>query len=211
MSFSIAELFLLLFATIGPVKPMVILAAATRDSSPEFVKQVAFRAVVTAAAVLALFIVVGEGLLDAFKVSVPAFQIGGGIILFVFALSTVIEDPGKAKADGKKIEPSLDMSAYPLAIPLMSSPATLVVIISMVAQSEGFASLVPLITLIIFFMILNYFALRYCQVIASKMNPGVTMVVAKVLAVCLVGLSVELVFVGLNGWGVVEIAGLKAG
>lgn len=211
MSFSIAELFLLLFATIGPVKPMVILAAATRDSSPEFVKQVAFRAVVTAAAVLALFIVVGEGLLDAFKVSVPAFQIGGGIILFVFALSTVIEDPGKAKADGKKIEPSLDMSAYPLAIPLMSSPATLVVIISMVAQSEGFASLVPLITLIIFFMILNYFALRYCQVIASRMNPGVTMVVAKVLAVCLVGLSVELVFVGLNGWGVVEIAGLKAG
>ena len=211
MSFSIAELFLLLFATIGPTKPMVILAAATRDSSPEFVKQVAFRAVVTAAAVLALFIMVGEGLLDAFKVSVPAFQIGGGIILFVFALSTVIEDPGKAKAEGKKIEPSLDMSAYPLAIPLMSSPATLVVIISMVAQSQGFADLVPLITLIIFFMILNYFALRYCQVVASKMNPGVTMVVAKVLAVCLVGLSVELVFVGLNGWGIVEITGLKAG
>ena len=211
MSFSIAELFLLFFATIGPVKPMVILAAATRDSPPEFVKQVAFRAVVTAAAVLALFIVVGEGLLDAFKVSVPAFQIGGGIILFVFALSTVIEDPGKAKADGKKIEPSLDMSAYPLAIPLMSSPAALVIIISMVAQSEGFAGLVPLIALIIFFMILNYFALRYCQVVASKMNPGVTMVVAKVLAVCLVGLSVELVFVGLNSWGVVEIVGLKAG
>ena len=40
---------------------------------------------------------------------------------------------------------------------------------------------------------------------------GVTMVVVKVLAVCLVGLSVELVFVGLNSWGVVEIAGLKAG
>ena len=54
-------------------------------------------------------------------------------------------------------------------------------------------------------------SIHICQVVASKMNPGVTMVVAKVLAVCLVGLSVELVFVGLNSWGVVEIVGLKAG
>jgi multiple antibiotic resistance protein len=190
---------------------MVILAAATIDSPPGFVKQVAFRAVVTATSVLALFIVVGEALLDTFKVSVPAFQIGGAIILFVFALKTVIEDPGKDRADGKKLEPSLDMSAYPLAIPLMSSPAALVVIISITAQSEGYAELVPLIALIGFFMVLDYFALRYCKVVASKMNPGVTMVIAKVLAVCLVGLAVELVFVGLNGWGVVKITGLKAG
>jgi small neutral amino acid transporter SnatA (MarC family) len=103
------------------------------------------------------------------------------------------------------------MSAYPLAIPLMSSPAALVVIISITAQSEGYAELVPLIALIGFFMVLDYFALRYCKVVARKMNPGVTMVIAKVLAVCLVGLAVELVFVGLNGWGVVKITGLKAG
>ena len=77
MSFSAAERFLLLFATIGPAKPTVILAAATLDSPLEFIEQVAFRAVVTAAGVLVLFIVVGEGLLDAFKVSMPAFQLGG--------------------------------------------------------------------------------------------------------------------------------------
>jgi len=211
MSFSTAELFLLLFATIGPAKPTVILAAATLNSPPEFIKQVAFRAVVTAAGVLVLFIVLGEGLLDAFKVSIPAFQIGGAIILFVFALQTVIEDPEKVKAEGKAIEPSINMSAYPLAIPLMSSPAALIVIISMVAQSDGYADLLPLIAIIAFFMVFNYVCLRYCQAIASRMNPGVTMVVAKVLAVLLVGLAVELMFVGLNSWGVVEITGLKAG
>ncbi len=43
------------------------------------------------------------------------------------------------------------------------------------------------------------------------MSPPATMVVAKVLAVCLVGLAVELMFVGLNALGVVEITGLKAG
>jgi len=211
MSFSPAELFLLLFATIGPAKPMAILAAATLDSPPAFVKQVAFRAVITAAGILALFLVAGEALLDGFKVSVPAFQIGGAIILFVFALKTVIEDPGKGTADGGKIEPSLNMSAYPLAIPLMSSPAALIVIISMVAQSDSYRDLLPLIGLIAFFMVFNYVCLRYCQAIAKRMNPGVTIVVAKVLAVCLVGLSVELLFVGLNAWGVVDIDGLKAG
>lgn len=211
MSFSTAELFILLFATIGPAKPTVILAAATLDSPPEFIKQVAFRAVVTAGGVLALFIVLGEALLNAFKVSIPAFQIGGAIILFVFALQTVIEDPGKATAEGEKLEPSINMSAYPLAIPLMSSPAALIVIIGMVAQSESYLDLLPMIGLIAFFMVLNYLCLRYCQAIASRMNPGVTMVVAKVLAVLLVGLAVELMFVGLNSWGVVEVTGLKAG
>jgi len=211
MSFSVAELFLLLFATIGPTKPTVILAAATTNSTPEFIKQVALRAVLTASGVLALFIVLGEALLNAFKVSVPAFQIGGAIILFVFALQTVIEDPGKAKADGKAIEPSVNMSAYPLAIPLMSSPAALIVIIGMVAQSDSYVDLLPLVGLIAFFMVFNYVCLRYCQVIARRMNPGVTMVVAKVLAVLLVGLAVELMFVGLNSWGVVDITGLIAG
>jgi multiple antibiotic resistance protein len=98
MSFSPAELFLLLFATIGPPKPTVILASA------EFVKQVALRSVITAAAILALFFVLGEALLDVFKVSIPAFQIGGAIILFVFALQVVIEDPEKARAEGRLIE-----------------------------------------------------------------------------------------------------------
>ena len=211
MSFSPLELFLLLFATIGPAKPTVILAAATHNSSPEFIKQVAFRSVVTAAGVLALFIFLGEGLLDVFKVSIPAFQIGGAIILFVFALQVVIEDPEKTKAEGKAIGPSINMSAYPLAIPLMSSPAALIVIITMMAQSDSYMDNLPLIGLLAFFMVFNYFCLRYCQVIASKMNPGITMVIAKVLAVLLVGLAVELMFVGLNTGGVVEIIGLKAG
>lgn len=103
------------------------------------------------------------------------------------------------------------MSAYPLAIPLMSSPATLIVIITLVAESDGFGPLVPLIALIAFFMVVNYFCLRHCMWIASKLSPPVTMVIGKVLATCLVGLAVELMFVGLNSWGVVSIEGLKAG
>jgi len=211
MSFSTAELFLLLFATIGPTKPMVILAAATRDSPQELVNEIAFRAVAYATGILVTFIVLGQALLDAFKVSVPAFQIGGALILFVFALQTVTEDPGKAKAKGKAIEPSASMAAYPLAIPLMSSPAALIVIISIVAQSKSYWDLVPLVKMIAIFMVLDYLCLRYSRAIASRMNPGVTMIIAKVLAVLLVGLAVELMFVGLNSWGVVEITGLKAG
>jgi multiple antibiotic resistance protein len=211
MSFSTAELFLLLSATIGPGKPMIILSAATQNSPPEFIRRIAFRAVLTAASVLTVFILLGEALLDAFKVSIPAFQIGGAIILFVFALQTVIEDPEKSKANGKAIEPSINMAAYPLAIPLMASPAALIVIISIVAQSDSYADLLPLIGLIVFFMIVDYVGLRYCRAITSKMNPGVTLTVVKVLAVILVGLAVELMFVGLNGWGVVTITGLKAG
>ena len=94
MNFSPLELFLLLVATIGPLKPTVILASAASSSGadPAEVRSVALRAALTASSILIAFIVLGEFALDMFKVSVPAFQIGGAIVLLIFALQTIIED-----------------------------------------------------------------------------------------------------------------------
>jgi len=190
----------------------VILAAAASSSeaSDAEVRGIAFRAAVTAASILATFIVLGEFALDLFKVSIPAFQIGGALVLLVFALQTIIEDPERAKQEGKSAALSQNMAVYPLAMPLMSSPAVLILIVSLVGASKGFMQLIPLIVSIAIVMVIDYLFMRNCLKIAKVLSPPVMLTLGKIIAILLVGLSVELMFVGLNGWGLVAIEGLKA-
>jgi len=206
------ELFLLMWAVIGPLKPTVVLAAAASSSgaTEAEVRPIALRAVVTAASILGAFIVLGEFALDLFKVSIPAFQIGGALVLLVFALQTIIEDPERAKKEGRSVSLSPNMAVYPLAMPLMSSPAVLILIISLVGASDGFLPLIPLIVSTAVIMVIDYLFMRNCLRIARALSPAVMLTLGKIIAILLVGLSVELMFVGLNSWGVVTIEGLKA-
>lgn len=212
MTFSPLELFLLLLATIGPLKPTVILAAAAASSGADVsqVRSIALRTAVTASGILVTFIVLGEFALDMFKVSVPAFQIGGALVLLVFALQTIVEDPGKVKQEGESLSLSPNLAVYPLAMPLMSSPAVLIVIITLVGESEGFMPLLPLIAMTALIVAVDYLFMRNCLAIARALSPPVTIALGKVVAILLVGLAVELMFVGLNSWGVISIEGLKA-
>jgi small neutral amino acid transporter SnatA (MarC family) len=73
MELNAREAFLLLFATIWPLKVTIASALLTATSSPEFIRIVAFRSVVTASTVCIVFEVLGEAILRVFHVSVPAF------------------------------------------------------------------------------------------------------------------------------------------
>ena len=191
--FSPLELFLLIWAVIGPLKPTVILAAAASSSgaSDAEVRGIAFRAVVTAASILATFIVLGEFALDLFKVSIPAFQIGGAIVLLIFALQTIIEDPERAKQEGKSAALSQNMAVYPLAMPLMSSPAVLILIVSLVGASKGFMQLIPLIVCIAIVMVIDYLFMRNCLKIAKALSPAVMLTLGKIIAILLVFLIIN--------------------
>lgn len=201
-----------MWAVIGPLKPTVVLAsaAANSEASELEVRSIALRAAVTAACILGAFIVLGEFALDLFKVSIPAFQIGGALVLLVFAMQTILEDPERAKQEGKKVSLSPNIAIYPLAMPLMTSPAILILIISVVGARDGFVSLIPLIVSATIILLIDYFFMRNCLKIARVLSPPVMLTLGKIIAILLVGLSVELMFVGLNSWGVVSIEGLKA-
>ena len=196
MPFTAIEIFVLLFSLIGPLKPTVILAgaAANSDASDAEVRAIAFRATVAAASIL----------------SIPAFQIGGAIVVFIFAIQTILEDPQRSKQEGQSIKLSPNMSVYPLAMPLMASPAALILIISLVSSTDGFMPLIPLIICAALVVSIDYVFMRNCRKIASMLSPPVMLTLGKVIAILLVGLSVELVFVGLDAWGVVSVEGLKA-
>jgi len=208
MQFNPSEVIMFLLATIGPLKVTIVCATLTADASPEFLKRVALRSVLIASIVCILFAVVGEAILKLFKVSVPAFQIGGGIIVLLFSLEMVmgskqVSKDGAASSEEKNAQPSLDIAAYPLAIPLMASVSGLVAIVSLLAQRDDVGALLFLTGVIAAIMAINYVCLRSCKYLLRAVGPAALQVVGKIMGVILVSLAVELILMGLIGLGLI--------
>jgi multiple antibiotic resistance protein len=208
MEFKPSEVILLLLATIGPLKVTIVCAALTADATADFLKTVAWRSVVTASVVCVVFAVIGEAILRLFKVSIPAFQIGGGIIVLLFSLDMVMgskkasqDDPGSPGEE--TAQPSMDIAVYPLAIPLMASVSGLVSIVSVLAQRDDLGTMLFLTGVIVAIMAINYLCLRSCQYIVRAVGPAPLQVVGKLMGVILASLAVELILMGLTGLGLV--------
>jgi multiple antibiotic resistance protein len=212
MEFNHAEVIMLLLTAIGPLKVTIVCASLTANSSPEFCKRVAFRSVLISLVVCIVFAVLGEAILRLLKVSIPAFQIGGGIIVLLFSLDMVTggKQADKERVDSpevKNAEPSLDIAVYPLAIPLMASVSGLVAIVSLLAQRNDLEALLFLAAVIIAIMALNYVCLRSCKYIVQAVGPAALQVIGKLMGVILTALAVELILMGLIGLGLIAKPG----
>ncbi|MFO0959605.1 MAG: MarC family protein [Isosphaeraceae bacterium] len=207
MEFNWREAILLLFATIGPLKVTIVCASLTAESPPEFLKRVALRSVVVAAAVCLVFAILGEFILLLFNVSIPAFQIGGGIIVLLFSLDMVMGSEKTRKhaegGDSAGDAPSLDMAVYPLAIPMMASVSGLVAIVSLLSQKNDAATILFLAITILAIMAINYGCLLACRRIVGAIGPSALLVIGKLMGVILTALAIELTLSGLVGLGIV--------
>lgn len=111
-------------AVIDPVGTVPVFIAVTKDNERKSLPLIAFQATAVAFCVLLFFVVVGELILNAMKVPLPAFQIAGGIVLFLFALSMIF---GESKPDEEvRLAKSVsDQAIYPVAIPSIAGPGAM--------------------------------------------------------------------------------------
>ena len=203
MKFNPYEVILLLLTTIGPLRVTIVCATLTAGASTAFVRQLAARSVLIATIVCLVFALLGEAILQVFRVSLPAFQIGGGIIVLLFSLDMAVGKKSEPADQGEKAL-SLDLAAHPLAVPLMASTSGLVTIVTLIAQMDkDFMALLILSAEILAIMALNYVCLRYSGIVVRALGPVALQVIGKMMGTILVALAVELIFMGLLRFGLV--------
>jgi len=116
--------FIFFFAVIDPIGTVPVYIAVTRQYNDQIKRKIAFKATLVAALVLVFFVVAGEVILTAIDIPLPAFQIAGGIVLFLFALSMIF---GESKPDEevKMVGTESETAIFPLAIPSIASPGAM--------------------------------------------------------------------------------------
>jgi len=119
-----AATFITFFAVIDPIGTVPVFLAVTSHFDVSSKKRIALISTFVAAAILLFFVVAGEFILIAMSIPLPAFQIAGGIVLFLFAL-TMIFGESKPDEEVKLVRDQRDTAIFPLAVPSIASPGAM--------------------------------------------------------------------------------------
>jgi multiple antibiotic resistance protein len=193
--------FVTLFVVIDPLGLIPLFIALTQGMTPEHRRAVGLRACVISAMLLTLFGLLGEKLLTFVGISMPAFRIAGGILLFLTALDMLFERRTQRR-EGQKTDLAHDPSVFPLAMPLIAGPGALASMILLVGQSgPGWQG-----TLVVHLLMLVVIAVIYLLFLAAgpierALGRTGTMVITRLLGMLLAALSVQFVIDGIVGTG----------
>ena len=190
-----------LFAIVDPIGTLPFFVALTDGFDEADRKIILERAVLVLGGLLTIFALVGRFVFAAFGVSLGAFEIAGGIILFVIAYDMLQGEIGRTRLSAEDREEAIarrdEISVMPLGIPLLAGPGA----ITTVMVYEGNAGNDPLLILATFVGIAittgaTFFVFRYGQRILRAMGRVGVMALTRVLGLLLAAVGVQFV---LNG------------
>ena len=126
--------FITFFTVIDPIGTIPVFIAVTASVDAGQRKKIALKAALVATLVLLFFIVLGEFILESINVPLSVFQIAGGIVLFLFAM-TMIFGESKPESELSHIDNKDDKAIFPLAMPSLASPGAILAAILLTENS----------------------------------------------------------------------------
>ncbi|MDU8910509.1 MarC family protein [Aestuariicoccus sp. MJ-SS9] len=193
--------FVTLFVVIDPIGLTPIFIALTQGADAAHRRAVALRACGIAAVLLMLFAFLGEAVLGFIGISMPAFRIAGGILLFLTALDMLFERRTKRRSDSAEDEDKPDPSVFPIAIPLIAGPGAIASMILLVGQTNdaaGMAAVLGVMLGVVGIVFLFFLSAGLIERALGKI--GIT-VATRLLGMLLAALSVQFVLDGLRTFG----------
>ncbi|MCB6177283.1 MarC family protein [Rhodobacter sp. Har01] len=203
--------FATLFVVIDPPGLVPMFIALTRGMDARQRRAMAQRACLIAAALLTLFGLAGESLLGFVGISMPAFRIAGGILLFLTALDMLFERRTQRR-EGQHAEPDHDPSVFPLATPLIAGPGAIASMILLVGQAEAQAGAAPfadwrgaaaVIGLMLAMMAVTFAFLLASPPLERLLGRTGVIVITRLLGMLLAALAVQFVIDGVRQTGLV--------
>ena len=192
--------FVTLFVIIDPVGLAPMFIGLTIGMSAERRRTIAITAVTIAAVLLTLFGLAGENILRAIGISLSAFRIAGGILLFLTALDMLFERRTERR-EGQSADDDHDPSVFPLATPLLAGPGALASMILLVGENPGIAH-VLVIHLVMFAVLgLALVLLLLAGTLSRALGRTGTIVITRLFGMLLAALSVQFIIDGLQGSG----------
>lgn len=193
--------FATLFVVIDPVGLAPIFIALTADTDDRHRRVVALRAVLIAGSLLTLFAFFGEAVLGFIGISMPAFRIAGGILLFLTALDMLFQRRTKRREDQADEEDFPDPSVFPIAIPLIAGPGAIATMILLAGRAEGALGMAAVLGVMAAVLMLALLLFLSAGVIERGLGRTGINVVTRLLGMLLAALSVQFVLDGLRDFG----------
>lgn len=199
------EILIILMITAFCTKAAAFFAAEAGHLNLADRRKVAMQSVTIQAVVLGVFVARGPNILAFFHVSIFALEVAGGLILLIFAIGLVLgEDHGH---DENAPKAGTGMAVYPLAVPLLASPQAIVAI-TIFSTRMGVGNRGTLWAALAAVIVANYAVMLGIAQFGGKKDGGkgglgVAPILLRIVALLLAALAVEIIAMGLRGYGVI--------
>lgn len=201
--------FVTLFVVLDPPGCVPIFSSLTSGASAAHRRSMALRSVGIATLVLVAFALFGEDFLRALGISLAAFKIAGGVMVFLIAIDMVFEkrterrenraeEVKSAAAAAAKPIAEEDISIFPMAIPMLAGPGSIAAMMLLAARSEGLAQSLVVLAALVAVMVITLLSLLAAGPLMRLMGAKFEGALTRLLGVVLAALAAQFVIDGIK-------------
>lgn len=195
ITFSIA-VFTAFFAITNPISNMTVFLSLTQGADKKTKHDINRRSNIIAFVIVAVFVLLGKYIFELFNISIPAFKITGGILIFFIGFDMLQSKRSNVKSL-KHVHVDEDIAVSPLAIPILAGPGTIVTAMNFVANVET----VHIIIVILIFglmSLLTYFTFRLSDLIVRIVGKNVISVIGKIMGLIIAIIGTGMIINGIK-------------
>lgn len=196
--------FMGFFAMLNPFGNLTVFLGMVQQFDEQTQKKVALRAVMAAFIIITIFCVFGHIIFRMFGITLPAFQIAGGIIVFIigFQMLNARDNPIHTQTMDEKEQmetAAKDMAISPLGIPLLAGPGTISTAMNFVGAEKTIINVLLVIGIFALMCLITYLLFISARKLAAKTNPGILKVVSRIMGLILAVIAIQMLINGIEG------------
>ena len=194
--------FIVLFSVVDPIGVAWLFAAMTHGESIKAKRRMALTATLFASAILLVFFFSGTALLDWFGITIPAFRIAGGALLFLLSIDMVFARQSGLRSttsdEQVEAEHKQDITVFPLAFPLLAGPGALTTVLLM--TSTGGDAVIPweMLAVLVSVLVITFIALYSAPFFVDRLGATGANVISRILGLILAAMAVQYVIDGIK-------------
>jgi multiple antibiotic resistance protein len=189
--------FVTLMVTVDPIGTVPLFLGVAGQRPPREITRLANQSVLVATGVLMGFLLLGQILLTAMHISMDSFQVAGGLVLFLFAMSMIF---GHESTSGSHVNPNSNPAIFPLGMPTIAGPGAILAIVVLTDNDRfNFLHQASTACVMLGVLLLQWVLLRLALPIQRRIGHGGTSILTRVMGLVLASLSVETVLAGVRG------------
>jgi len=183
------------FVVIDPIGTALIFHGLTTGCERAYAKRMALRSTLIAAAIVLVSAFFGQALLTKLGISIEALRVSGGLLLFITAFNMVTKgETGKKWESGEEV----DISVFPMSIPLLSGPGCLTVTILLFSQTPTVSGSLSLVIAVLVIYLLTYLALSSANRVKDLIGRTGDDILRRLLGVILAALAIQFIADGVR-------------
>lgn len=187
--------FISLFVVTDPFGTAAVFTVLTRNADRAEQKRIARKAVLIAGGVLIAFSVVGESILQYMHVSMPAFRVAGGLLLFVTAFRMIMgfHDPDQLSSERSAYRDRSDIAVFPLAIPLLAGPGCMTAVLMFSTAANTAVEYGVVFAVILIVQVVSFSSLMGASFLGRLFGSTGNGIIARVMGILLAAMAVQFI------------------